>query len=190
MEGIIKKYQQKFRKAKEEMGRWDELQSRLLSQFSSASAIIQRLQVLQNSKNYGALTCVQGIEDSVLAKQMESLQVILLGMNKTLEDFCGVCTTLEKMARDGAQLIKGGSSISSAKQQQQGVGIKPSVAVCLDGLRLLSEMHRSEYHLKVSVVAALGKVALNLCCFYTEILLVSLLCLRSEYAGIAVILMI
>ncbi|GMQ11453.1 hypothetical protein CsSME_00054091 [Camellia sinensis var. sinensis] len=31
MEGMVKKYQQKFRKVKEEMSRWDELQSRLLS---------------------------------------------------------------------------------------------------------------------------------------------------------------
>ncbi|XP_028104718.1 uncharacterized protein At5g43822-like [Camellia sinensis] len=84
MEGMVKKYQQKFRKVKEEMSRWDELQSRLLSQFRNSSSIIQRLQVIQNPKNYGALKCIAGIEDLVLRKQMESLESILLSMNQTL----------------------------------------------------------------------------------------------------------
>lgn len=48
MEGIVKKYQQKFKKIKEEMNRWDELQSRLISQFKNASSIIERLQVNRN----------------------------------------------------------------------------------------------------------------------------------------------
>lgn len=48
MEGIVKKYQQKFKKIKEEMNRWDELQSRLISQFKNASSIIERLQVNTN----------------------------------------------------------------------------------------------------------------------------------------------
>ncbi|KAL3504495.1 hypothetical protein ACH5RR_034336 [Cinchona calisaya] len=161
MEAMVKKYQQKFRKVKEEMGRWKELQSRLISQFTSASAIIQRLQVLQDSKKYGALECVQGIQDAVLAKQMESLQIILLSMNKTLEDFRGVSSSLEKLVRDGKQLVKGGSAIATAKQQQQRVGVKPNVADCLEGLRLLSEMHHSEYLLKFSLVSALAKVALK-----------------------------
>ena len=31
MEAMVKKYQQKFRKVRDEMSRWDELQSRLIS---------------------------------------------------------------------------------------------------------------------------------------------------------------
>ncbi|CDP11407.1 unnamed protein product [Coffea canephora] len=161
MESMVKKYQQKFRKVKEEMGRWEELQSRLISQFTSASAIIQRLQLLQDSKKYGALQCVQGIQDAVLAKQLESLQTILLSMNKTLEDFRGVSSSLEKVVRDGRQLVKGGSAVATAKQLQQRVGVKPSLADCLEGLRLLSEMHHSEYLLKSSVISALAKVSLT-----------------------------
>nr|XP_027093205.1 uncharacterized protein At5g43822-like isoform X2 [Coffea arabica] len=194
MESMVKKYQQKFRKVKEEMGRWEELQSRLISQFTSASAIIQRLQLLQDPKKYGALECVQGIQDAVLAKQLESLQTIMLSMNMTLflcslkfhfmgavdlknsfstsrtrvsaigypmEDFRGVSSSLEKVVRDGRQLVKGGSTVATAKQLQQRVGIKPSLADCLEGLRLLSEMHHSEYLLKSSVISALAKVSLT-----------------------------
>ncbi|XP_028062682.1 uncharacterized protein At5g43822-like isoform X2 [Camellia sinensis] len=109
------------------MSRWDELQSRLLSQFWNSSFIIQRLQVIQNPKNYGALKCIAGIEDLVLRKQMESLESILLSMNQTL------------------QLVKAGSIQAAPKQLQQRIGIKPSQADCLDGLSLIYEMHQSEY---------------------------------------------
>ncbi|XP_028060276.1 uncharacterized protein At5g43822-like isoform X2 [Camellia sinensis] len=109
------------------MSRWDEPQSRLLSQFRNSSSIIQRLQVIQNPKNYGALKCIVGIEDLVLRKQMESLESILLSMNQTL------------------QLVKAGSIQAAPKQLQQRIGIKPSLADCLDGLSLIYEMHQSEY---------------------------------------------
>lgn len=46
MEAMVKKYQQKFRKVRDEMNRWDELQCRLISQFRNASSIIERLQVV------------------------------------------------------------------------------------------------------------------------------------------------
>ncbi|XP_022884677.1 uncharacterized protein At5g43822 isoform X3 [Olea europaea var. sylvestris] len=168
MEAVVKKYQQKYRKVKDEMGSWEELQARLLSQFSNASSIVQRLQVLSTthvihkSRNYGGLKCVEGIEGAVLAKQMESLQTILLSMNKTLEDFHGVVLSIEKIVRDSRQLVKGGSAQLATKQLKQQIGVKPSVADCLDGLRLLEEMHQSEYHLKLSVVSALPEIALKL----------------------------
>ncbi|KAG8381350.1 hypothetical protein BUALT_Bualt06G0113200 [Buddleja alternifolia] len=161
MESIIRKYQQKFRKIKDEMSRWDELQLRLISQFSNASSIIQRLQVIRDSRNYGVLKCVDGIEDAVLAKQMESLQTILLSMNKTMEEFHGIVLSLEKIVRDSSQQLKVGSSQQTAKQLKQRIGIKPSLADCLGGLRLLHEMHQSEYLLKVSLVSALPSLALK-----------------------------
>ncbi|XP_075113470.1 uncharacterized protein At5g43822-like isoform X2 [Nicotiana tabacum] len=156
MENIVKKYQQRFRKVKEEMDTWNDLQSRLLSQFTNASSIIQRLQILQDSKNYGALSCVEGIAEAVLLKQMDSLQTILLSMNQTLENFRSVVLSLEKMVRDGRQLVKGGYTQVTVKQLQQRVGVKPSIADCLDGLKLLCEMHQSEYHLKLSVISAVA----------------------------------
>ncbi|XP_059278811.1 uncharacterized protein At5g43822 isoform X3 [Lycium ferocissimum] len=161
MENIVKKYQQRFRKVKEEMENWDELQFRLISQFTNASSIIQRLQILQDTKNYGALRSVEGIQEAVLLKQMNSLHTILLSMNETMEKFHSVVLSLEKMVRDGRQLIKGGSVQISVKQLQQRVGIKPSIADCLDGLKLLKEMHQSEYRLKLSVISAISAVALK-----------------------------
>lgn len=46
MESLVRKYQQKYRKVEGEMKRWDELQSRLLSHFGSATSIVDRLEVL------------------------------------------------------------------------------------------------------------------------------------------------
>lgn len=48
MEAMVKKYQQRFRKVRDEMETWAELQSLLTSQFRNASSIIQRLQVSQS----------------------------------------------------------------------------------------------------------------------------------------------
>ncbi|CBI40736.3 hypothetical protein VitviT2T_026899 [Vitis vinifera] len=161
MEGMVKKYQQKFRKVRDETKRWDELQSRLLSQFRNASSIIERLQSIQNSKNYGTLKCIDGIGDAVLRKQMESLETILLSLKKTLKEFHGIVLSLEKIVRDGRQLVKGGSVKLTMKQLQQRIGVKPSLADCLDGLSLLHEMHQSEYLLKSSVVSALSTLTLK-----------------------------
>ncbi|KAJ0570328.1 putative casein Kinase 2 substrate [Helianthus annuus] len=84
MEATVKKYQQKFKKVKDDMDRWDDLQTRLISQFRNASSIIGRLQLLEDPKNYGSLKNIDNIKDSIFGKQMESLQMIMLSMNKTL----------------------------------------------------------------------------------------------------------
>ncbi|KAJ4960928.1 hypothetical protein NE237_020838 [Protea cynaroides] len=156
MEMVVKKYQQKFKKVRDEMSRWDKLQSRLLSQFRNASAIIERLKVLQEPKNYGQLICVNGIREAILGKQMESLQTILISMKKTLEEFHGVVISLEKILRDGRQQLKGGSMSPSTNQMQLRIGIRPSLADCLEGLRLIHEMYHSEYQVKASIVSALA----------------------------------
>lgn len=118
-------------------------------------------EVIQDSKNYSTLECVQGIKDAVLTKQMESLQTVLLSMNKTLDGFHSIVLSLEKIFRDGRQLVKGGSAAPTATQLKQRVGVKPSLSDCLEGLKILYEMHHSEYLLKVSVVSALAAVALK-----------------------------
>uniref|UniRef100_A0A5B6YHL1 Uncharacterized protein n=1 Tax=Davidia involucrata TaxID=16924 RepID=A0A5B6YHL1_DAVIN len=92
---------------------------------------------------------------------MESLETILLSMNKTLEEFHGIVLSLGKILRDGRQLVKGGSIQPTSKQLHQRVGLKPTLADCLDRLRLLHEMHQTEYLLKSSVVSALSALALK-----------------------------
>ncbi|CAH9106598.1 unnamed protein product [Cuscuta europaea] len=159
MDSTVKKCQQRFRKLKNETDRWEELQTRLLSQFTRASSIIQRLQVIQNSKNYGALKCIQGIENAVLAKQLNSLQKILFSMNKTLEEFHSIVLSFEKIVRDCREHVKSGLGQRTMKQLQKRIGINPSLADCLDGLSILCEMHRSEYCLKSSVLSATSTIA-------------------------------
>ncbi|KAG6776691.1 hypothetical protein POTOM_020215 [Populus tomentosa] len=91
------------------------------------------------------------------------------------EEIRGVVLTIEKMYRDGRQLVKGGggSNQLNAKQLRQRIGIKPCLADCLDGLMILHEMHQAEYvmffclkslHrylLKSSVVSALSALTLK-----------------------------
>ncbi|KAI6688493.1 hypothetical protein NL676_025321 [Syzygium grande] len=161
MEAEVRKFQQKFKRVREEMDRWGELQVRLVSQFRNASSIMDRLQVIRDGKNYGALKSVGGIGEAVWTKQMESLEGTLLSMRKTMEEFHGVVMSLEKIHRDGKQLVQGGSWQPSVKHLQQRVGVKPCLQDCLDGLMILYEMHCSEYFLKSSVVSALSTLVLK-----------------------------
>ncbi|TKY68520.1 enhancer of mRNA-decapping protein 4 [Spatholobus suberectus] len=149
MEAIVKKFQSKFRKVREEMSQWDELQSCLISQFRNACHILDRLQVLQNSNNYGVLSCVTGMRDALLEKQIESFRNILVSMRKTLEEFQGIVLYLDKIHRDSRQLVKGSSSHLTMKQLQQQVGVKPSLIYCLDSLMFIHEIYNSEYLLKI-----------------------------------------
>ncbi|KAK9130471.1 hypothetical protein Sjap_010958 [Stephania japonica] len=162
MEKLVKKYQQKFNKVKDEMERWDQLQSRLLLQFRNASSIIERLPVLQDRKNYGVLKQVDGAREGILAKQMLSLEAILHNIKMIIEEFHGIVMSLEKVLQDGRQLVKGGSMLLSEYQMQLPVGIRPSVAYCIEGLRTLHEMHNDEYRLKSSIVSAVTTNPLKL----------------------------
>ncbi|ESQ44629.1 hypothetical protein EUTSA_v10003275mg [Eutrema salsugineum] len=158
MEAVIKKWQQKLRKAKEEMEKWEALQVRWVSRFSNASSIIQRLQVIQNHGSFGALRCVKGIEDAVLQKEMDQLKTLLLSMRNILEEFRGCVLTFEKLHRDGSQTLK---MELSKKRAEERIGVKPCIADCLEGLSLLYDMHQSEYHLKTSIFSALSCLILK-----------------------------
>ncbi|KAL7583073.1 uncharacterized protein At5g43822 [Lactuca sativa] len=161
MEATVKKFQQKFKRVKDDMDKWDDLHARLVSQFRNASSIIGRLQLLESPKNYGSLKNLDNIKNTIFTKQMESLQKILLSMTKTLEELNGVVFSLAKTVRDAKQQVKGGSVQLSMKQLHQRIGVKPSIADCLEGLRILHEMYQSEYVLKSSVTSALVSLALK-----------------------------
>ncbi|PIA46704.1 hypothetical protein AQUCO_01500323v1 [Aquilegia coerulea] len=155
MEMLVKKYQQKYRKVREEMDRWDELQSRLLRQFRNASSIIERLEVLQNLKNYGALKSIVGVREAILGKQMSSLEVILQSLKDTMQEFHAIDMSFEKILRDGKHLANGASRPLTEIQKQQRIGIQPSIADCIEGLEKIYGMHHSEYHFKLSIVSSL-----------------------------------
>ncbi|ESW12422.1 hypothetical protein PHAVU_008G111000 [Phaseolus vulgaris] len=161
MESIVKKFQSKFRKVREEINRWDELQSCLISQFRNASHIVDRFQLLQNTNNHGVLNCDSGMRDALLEKQIESLNNILVSIRKTLEEFHCIALSLDKIHRDSRQLVNGGFSHLHRKQLQQQVGMKPSLIYCLDSLMFIHEIYNSEYLLKSSVISALSEISLK-----------------------------
>ncbi|KAJ0989327.1 hypothetical protein J5N97_007683 [Dioscorea zingiberensis] len=154
MEAMMKKFQQKYRRIRDEMDRWDELQSRLLSQFVNASSIIDRLEVLRDTKNYGILGSVDGIKETLLGKQMEALEMSFCSMKMTMKEFHSIVISFEKIARDGSQLLRGGT-ISTAQKQLR-IGIWPSLTECVDHLQTIHEMHQFEYLLKSSIVSSLS----------------------------------
>lgn len=68
----------------------------------------------------------------------------ILGNFLFRKEFCGIVSFLEKVVRDSKQLVKVGSGQTTIKQLKQRVGVKPTLADCLEGIRLLEEMHQSE----------------------------------------------
>jgi hypothetical protein len=157
MERLVRKYEQSFRRAKDEMTTWATLQSRLLKQFENAAAILERLPVLVDSANYGVLAREDSMEMArdLPAAQVESLEVLFKSMANSLGQLKRVRNSLEKIWRDGQQLLKA-EKHATPKQLEQRVGPRPSLQDCLDGLHSLYQMHHDEYSLKVALVSALS----------------------------------
>ncbi|KAK1261458.1 hypothetical protein QJS04_geneDACA008671 [Acorus gramineus] len=151
---LVRKFQQKYRRVKDQMERWEGLQSRLLSQFNNAASIFESFQVIGDINNYGVLKSVAGTMEAVMAKRMQSLERILSSMKQTMTEFHGIVICFEKLIRDGNQLLKGGTTLSD-RQMQLRIGLLPSLTYCLEGLKNIYEMHHSEYSLKSSVISAL-----------------------------------
>eukprot|EP00249_Psilotum_nudum_P001461 c13925_g1_i1 orf=458-1045(-) len=156
MERLMRKLSQRYKRAKDETCKWDGLQSHLLSLFSNASAILDRLPVLVMKENYGALNDVDNITTDLPAKQVESLENIFLAMHNSLNDMDKVWKALEKIWRDACQLLKAEKMQPTQQQAQKCYGLRPSINQCLDGLEALYVMHRDEYVLKFSIISALS----------------------------------
>ncbi|CAM6115991.1 unnamed protein product [Calypogeia fissa] len=155
MERLVRKYEQSFRRAKEEMITWDTLQASLLKQFGNAAAILERLPVLIDSNNYGVLAEEKSMVRELPAAQVESLELTFRAMTSTLSELKRVRNSLEKLWRDGQQLVRAEKNLTP-KQLQQRVGPRPSLQDCTDGLYSLYQMHCDEYNLKVALVSALS----------------------------------
>ncbi|WVZ62182.1 hypothetical protein U9M48_011956, partial [Paspalum notatum var. saurae] len=140
---VVRKVQRRVSKTREDMSRWDDLNTILLAQFSNSSAIISRIQMLRENKNYGPLLGVPNIRDDLVGKQLERLEQIFVSIRETLEKFNGVVKDLNKALHDTSQMVRGGSALT-AKQMQLQVGILPTISECLDGLRTLCEMHQDD----------------------------------------------
>lgn len=148
---MLKKLKKKYASVKDEMLQWEKLQSQLLSQFGNASSIVNRLQLLEEDKNYDVLAIIPGIKDRLFFKQMEALETIFFSMKDTMKEFHRIVMSFDKIERDAVQLLKG----STSYQRQLNVGMQPSLQQHLDGLKTFHEMHKSEHLLKSDIISSL-----------------------------------
>jgi hypothetical protein len=83
MERLVKKFEQRYRRARCHLATWSDLQSRLLKQFSNAVSILDRLPVLGEVENYGILKEVKSMAQVFPASQIESFEKILSSIHST-----------------------------------------------------------------------------------------------------------
>ncbi|KAF9599049.1 hypothetical protein IFM89_033656 [Coptis chinensis] len=89
---------------------------------------------------------------NIKAHRMEIETKKIEAMEWAKSDFQGIVMSLEKIFRDGSRHL---ANASSRKQTELRIGIRPSIAVCIEGLKVVYEMHESEYLLKLSIVSSL-----------------------------------
>lgn len=153
MERLVKKYEQWYRRALDQHNKWQIHQSELLKQFANATAIIERLPVLLNSKNYGVLEKLPMIQKTLQASQIFDLERIRRLMQSTLVEMEKIAKSFEKLERDGAGLLV--TEKFTKEQFEERVGSRPSLNICTGGLHNLYIMHRDELKLKVGIISSL-----------------------------------
>eukprot|EP00250_Pteridium_aquilinum_P012146 c20534_g1_i1 orf=345-932(-) len=155
MDQLLRKFGQKYKKAKEEADKWNNLQTQFLGLFGNAVTILERLPMLMDTNNFGALKEVQGMVKDLPAKQLETLESLFIALHKTLNDFARIKDAFKRLWLESSQLLKAEKLKSTSNQAQQRFGLGPSLNECIEGLENLFVMHRDEYQLKVASVNAL-----------------------------------
>lgn len=156
MDRLLRKFGQKYKRAREAVDKWDSLQAHLLNLFSNAVGILERLPVIVDGENYGVLKNVDGMINHLPAKQVQSMECIFAALQRTLDDLARVKDALEKAWSESCQLLKAEKLQPTSMQAQQRFSLGPSLNECVKGLEELFVMHRDEFYLKVSIVSALS----------------------------------
>lgn len=156
MDRLLKKFAQKYKRAKEEIDKWDNVQAEFVNIFGNAIVILERLPMLMDSSNYGSLKELEGMVNDLPAKQLESLENLFAALHQTLNDFKKIRDALERLWHESSQFLKAEKLQSSSSQAQQRFGLGPSLNECIEGLGNLYTMHKDEYNLKVASVNCLS----------------------------------
>eukprot|EP01018_Ginkgo_biloba_P015006 Gb_14654 [translate_table: standard] len=84
-------------------------------------------------------------EDDLVLLYNDEFHRWLQSLNKmTWGELDRVVKALEKISRDGFQLLKGEALQPTVQQMQLRVGLRPCLNDCLEGLKAISEMHHAE----------------------------------------------
>lgn len=156
MDRLLKKIAHKYKRAKEEIDKWDSVQAQFVSLFGNAVAILERLPMLMDTNNFGLLKEMEGMVNDLPAKQLESLENLFVALHQILNDFRRVKDALERLWHESSQIFKAEKLQSTSSQARQRFGLGPSLNECIEGLENLYVMHRDEYQLKVACVNSLS----------------------------------
>lgn len=156
MDRLLRKFAQKYKRAKEEADKWDNLQAQFLGLFGNAITILERLPMIMEIENFGVLKKVESMVRDLPAKQVETLESIFIALHKVLDDFKRIRDALERLWCESSQLLKTEKLQRTSNQAQQRFGLGPSLNECIEGLEKLFIMHRDEYQLKVTFVNSLS----------------------------------
>ncbi|KAH7387588.1 hypothetical protein KP509_16G031200 [Ceratopteris richardii] len=156
MDKLLRKYAQKYKRAREEVDKWNQSQTHFLNLFSNLVSVLERLPILMDNSNYGVLEKVDGMVQDLPGKQLVTAESIFIALNKTCKEFEGNKEALKRLWHESTQILKAEKVQSTSPQAQKRFGLGPSLNECITGLENLYTMHKDEYELKVAVVNAIS----------------------------------